>query len=87
MRWLWQGWDDEAKPWAGLGTPCTTQEIDLFAAATKVHIGNGKKALFWEASWINGRRPKDIAPLIFDVSKQKKAPSTKLWKETFGSLK
>jgi hypothetical protein len=52
-----------------LGTPCTTQDSDLFAASTKVTKGNEKKALFWEAAWINGRRPKDIAPLIFYVSK------------------
>jgi hypothetical protein len=72
FAWLWHEWDEEAKPWCGLGTPCTTQDSDLFAAATKVTIGNGKKALFWEAAWINGRRPKDIAPLIFDVSERKK---------------
>jgi hypothetical protein len=43
MRWLWNEWNHEAKPWAGLGTPCTTLDKDLFAAATKVDIGDGKK--------------------------------------------
>jgi hypothetical protein len=43
MRWLWNEWNAEAKPWAGLGTPCTTLDKDLFAAATKVDIGDGKK--------------------------------------------
>jgi hypothetical protein len=41
-------------------------------AATKVTIGNGRKALFWEASRIDGQRPKDIAPLIFQIPKRKK---------------
>jgi hypothetical protein len=67
LCWLWHKWNDETKPWAGFGTPCTTQDSELFAAATKVIIGNGRKALFWEASWLDGRRPKDIAPLIFEV--------------------
>jgi hypothetical protein len=71
MRWLWHEWKDETKPWVGLGTPCTPQDKDLFAAATRVNIGNGEKALFWEAPWLNGRRPKDIAPLIYKRSKRK----------------
>jgi hypothetical protein len=54
-------------------------------AATKVTIGNGKRALFWEFSWLDGMRPKDIAPLIFDISKKKKkcliskAMDTEFW--------
>jgi hypothetical protein len=62
---------------------CTPQDIDLFVAATKVIIGNGKKALFWEASWINGMRPKDIAPLIFDLSKCKKCTIAKALEDNF----
>jgi hypothetical protein len=29
-------------------------------------------ALIWEASWLNGMQPTDIAPLIFGRSKRKK---------------
>ena len=46
MRWLWKEWKDDTKPWVGLGNPCSTHDRDLFAAATKVTIGNEKKALF-----------------------------------------
>lgn len=77
MRWLWHEWKDEAKPWAGLGTPCTMLDNDLFAAATKVTIGDGKKASFWEDPWLNGRRPKDIAPLIYKGSKRRKCTVNK----------
>jgi hypothetical protein len=55
IRWLWHEWDDEAKPWAGLGNHCTLQDKELFAAVTKVTIGDGKKAILggtvasWEA--------------------------------------
>lgn len=53
------------------GHPCDDADTDLFAAATKVTIGNGSKALFWISSWLNGIRPMDIAPKIFDISKKK----------------
>jgi hypothetical protein len=59
MRWLWHEWTSEEKAWVGLGNPCTTQDKELFAAATKVNIGDGNKASFWEASWLDGRRPMD----------------------------
>jgi hypothetical protein len=48
MSWLWHEWNDDVKPWACLGTPCTMLDKDLFAAATKVTIGDGKKASFWD---------------------------------------
>jgi hypothetical protein len=42
MRWPWHEWNEEAKPWFGLGTPCTSQNRDLIAAATMVTIGDKK---------------------------------------------
>jgi hypothetical protein len=56
LRWFWHEWKDETKPWVGFGNPCTPHEKDLFAAATAVTIGNGKKALCWEAAWLDGMR-------------------------------
>jgi hypothetical protein len=37
----------------------------------RVTIGDGKRASFWETPWLDGRRPKDIAPLIYEGSNQK----------------
>jgi hypothetical protein len=45
IRWLWSEWNEEPKPWVGLGNPCQPQDYDLFAAATKVTISKGKKTL------------------------------------------
>jgi hypothetical protein len=39
--------------------------MDIFYAATKIMVGNGAKTFFWNAPWIDGKSPKDIAPLIF----------------------
>jgi hypothetical protein len=83
LRWLWHEWNDESKPWRDLGNPCTTKDHELFASSTKVTIGTGKKALFWEATWLEGMRPKDIAPLIFDRSKRRKCTVHKAMENDF----
>jgi hypothetical protein len=42
-----------------------------FLRATKITVGNGAKTLFWHAPLLDGKSPKDIAPLIYEVSKRK----------------
>jgi hypothetical protein len=54
----------------GMGTPCDNVDMDLFFVST-ITVGNGKIALFWDAHWLNGRKPKDIAPLIYAASTRK----------------
>jgi hypothetical protein len=39
---------------------------------TTITIGNGKIAIFWDLPWLEGEKPKDIAPLIFEISKKKR---------------
>ena len=39
---------------------------------SKVTIGDGTKASFWDSLWLGGIIPKHIAPLIFKISKKKK---------------
>jgi hypothetical protein len=46
--------------------------MSLFYSATTITIGNGKIAPFWDSPWLEGKRPKDIAPLIYEVSKKKR---------------
>ena len=45
--------------------------MDMFYAATTITVGNGLKTPFWHAPWLEGRKPKDIAPLIFECSSAK----------------
>jgi hypothetical protein len=40
--------------------------------AAKVNVGDGKKARFWDAPWLDGRQPMDIAPLVYEGSNRKK---------------
>jgi hypothetical protein len=49
----------------GTGNPSIINDIDFFYAATSVTIGNRKKAPLWEAPWLDERKLKEIASLIF----------------------
>ena len=71
LRWLWDEWLHPDKPWVGLGTPCDDNDRNIFVAATKVQVGDGTRAKFWESPWLDGIRPKDIASKIYDLSKKK----------------
>jgi hypothetical protein len=35
-------------------------------------LGNGKKSSFWGSGWLQGKRPRDIAPLLFAKTMRKK---------------
>jgi hypothetical protein len=71
LRWLWQEWVAPEKLWVGLETPNDDTDRQLFNAATEVTIGDGRRASFWSSSWLRGATPKEIAPMIFEVSKRK----------------
>jgi hypothetical protein len=43
---------------------------EIFYVASSITIGNGCKASFWEATWLHGRKSKEIAPLIFAISRR-----------------
>jgi hypothetical protein len=45
--------------------------MNIFYAATSITVGNGRKTPFWHAPWLEGRKPIDIAPLIYACSTRK----------------
>ena len=71
LRWLWHEWASPDKPWVGSETPNDCIDKSLFSAATRVTVGDGLKASFWESSWLDGLPPKIIAPDLFVASKRK----------------
>lgn len=73
LRWLWFQWAHPTRAWVGFDIPCGDDDMDLFYSATTVIIGDGKKASFWFAPWLQGQKPKDLAPDIFALSKCKAA--------------
>jgi hypothetical protein len=54
-----------------MGNPCNEEDMDLFYASINLTIGNGKAASFLHSPWIEGTKPKYIAPAIFNISKWK----------------
>jgi hypothetical protein len=72
LRWPWLQWKDNDKIWAGSGNPCNEKDMDIFYDATKITLGNGQNTPFWDAPWLEGKMPKDIAPKIFKFCQRKK---------------
>jgi hypothetical protein len=71
LRWPLLEWKDPNKIWIGSGNPCSDQDMELFYAATTITVGNGSKTPFWFAPWLEGKKPIEVAPLIFASSKRK----------------
>jgi hypothetical protein len=72
LRWVWHEWTSPDKAWVGTEVPCTEQDRLLFAACTTITLGDGHKTSFWSSGWLQGHRPKDIAPPLYAKSKKKK---------------
>ena len=60
LRWLWQEWTDDSKPWAGSELPCNNDDRLLFKASTTITIGDGAKARFWHDNWLDGVAPQEL---------------------------
>jgi hypothetical protein len=69
LRWLWFEWECPDKPWVRTTPPCDELDEQIFAAATKVTISNGRKAKFWTSNWIGHQPLKYLAPALFNHSK------------------
>lgn len=71
LRWPWFAWDSAERPWKGMAIPCDEIDLQLFAACTKISVGNGQLARFWKDRWLNGVAPAEMAPLLFRLTKRK----------------
>jgi hypothetical protein len=71
LRWLWQDWTDDSKPWVVSGLPCSKDNRLLFKASTMIMIGDGAKAQFRHDNWLDGEAPKNHAPHMFELVRRK----------------
>ena len=71
LRWLWHEWVSPGKVWVGTKNPCDDTDGLLFTACTTITLRDGKRTSFWHSGWLQGRRPKDIAPNLFKISRPK----------------
>jgi hypothetical protein len=61
-RWPWLKWAAASKPW----TLLLADVQELFHAATRVRIGNGKRAKLWTDRWLpNGSSIQHTVPILF----------------------
>ena len=67
VRWLWQSWSDEHKPWQGLPLPIDNRVRDIFNASVNFNLGNGETIKFWNDPWLHGECLKNTAPLLFQA--------------------
>jgi hypothetical protein len=71
LRWLWFQWVDPDRPWAGSEVPCNEVDRQLFRLSTRVTVGDGHCANFWESAWIDGKAPRDLAPNLYKLAWRK----------------
>jgi hypothetical protein len=62
-------WRASKRAWVGTRNPYDETDTDLFYSMSTITIGDSQFMKFLHAPWLNDRKPKDVAPLIFRVSR------------------
>ena len=65
LRWLWQEWVDDYKPWNDSELPCSDDDRLLFNSSIIITLGDGAKTRFWHHNWLDGQAPRYLAPNLF----------------------
>lgn len=71
LRWLWQDWVDDSKPWQGSELPYSDMDHLLFNASIQITLGDGAKSCFWHHNWLDGEAPRYLAPNLFCLVSRK----------------
>lgn len=91
-RWSWLQRSDPSRPWAEFTLTVPEASRQLYRAATRFTVGNGRSTLFWEDGWLEGQRLQDIAPSLYQRVRTKvrrtytvhEALSTNTWAADVG---
>lgn len=65
LRWLSHNWGQIERPWKMLLKHKDPGDKQLFFASTTIQVGDGRCTPFWEARWLNGQAPKELAPNLY----------------------
>lgn len=64
-----------------MNIPC--DKIDkTFYACTLITARDGEKIKLWNDYWLQNKRPNEIAPSLFKISKRKKQETNNVWLST-----
>ena len=66
-RWLWLQHTGQSRPLAEFQIVVPEESRQLFRAVTKMVVGNGLRACFWEDRWLDGFTVQDVAPSIYAI--------------------
>jgi hypothetical protein len=73
LKWLWHCWGGgQERQWKNIFQITDTTDRALFFNSTIIHIGNGNDTPFYEARWVHGAAPKDLAPGLYQIARYKK---------------
>jgi hypothetical protein len=72
LRWLWFQWKNPDKAWCGTELPIDDVDTALFAVATRVHVHNGRTAMFWTSSWLDDLSLASMFPALFQHNNKKR---------------
>lgn len=53
-KWLWLQRADQNRPWSEFSFSVQMESRQLFQAATRAVVSDGRGTLFWEDRWLNG---------------------------------
>lgn len=67
----WRTWHARDRSWKHLQLPTDKMDLQLFNAATKIILGNGRKASFWNSRWLQNGVLSDLFPSLYKHSRRK----------------
>jgi hypothetical protein len=65
LRWFWHSWDYADRQWKHLIKFQDPTDKVLFFNSTYIQVGDGRNTPFWEARWLFGTAPKEMAPDLY----------------------
>lgn len=87
LRWLWDAWPHPRQALGRVGAPGPVMPMTMiFSPATKVQVGDGRRAKFWESPWLGRIRPKDISARNFFLVQEEELFGSKSSSQQFLDL-
>jgi hypothetical protein len=62
LRWEWQAKTSPDRPWASLAAKPERAVQEMFNVSVTVEVGNGRRALFWQDRWLDGKSLHQLSP-------------------------
>jgi hypothetical protein len=71
LQWTWYKWNNRSKPWSDMHVDMNSMEAALFETCTTLVLWDGKSTSLWEDRWLQGNKPRVLAPTLFRLVTRK----------------